>query len=75
MGFKSCSPIPEVVTKPTLIVMEPPSALLVPCPKPYKPVTTTGGVVDQLNATRGALKVCSAQVDGLRRWRDENKAK
>jgi len=53
--------------------MEPPSALLVPCPRPFKPVTTTGGIVDQLNATRGALRVCSAQVDGIRKWRDENR--
>lgn len=72
--FSACSTVPEIVTAPTVVVAEPPEALLIPCPKPYRPVTTTGGLVDQLTATRGALAVCSAQVDGIRRWRDEMRA-
>lgn len=72
--FSACSTVPEIVTAPTVVVAEPPEALLIPCPKPYRPVTTTGGIVDQLTATRGALAVCAAQVDGIRRWRDENRS-
>jgi hypothetical protein len=60
----------KVMQAPEVIVVEPPAAFLEPIRDPYKAVATTGGIVDQLVATRGTLQVCTAQVDGMRRWRD-----
>ena len=72
--FSGCSTAPKIVSRTEMVVAEPPAQLLLPCPKPYRPVTTTGGLVDQLTATRGALATCAAQVDGIRQWRDEGRA-
>jgi len=63
-----------VVTAPTVVVVTPSEALLAPCPNPYRASKTTGDMADQLTLTREALKICSAQVDGIRRWRDENRS-
>ncbi|RWQ35865.1 MAG: hypothetical protein EOS20_17495 [Mesorhizobium sp.] len=46
-----------------------PAALLKPCPaKQRKPLVTTGDIVNRLIYTEGALAVCAAKVDGVRKW-------
>lgn len=32
---------------------------------------TTADIVSRLTYTEGALAVCAAQIDGIRRWNDE----
>lgn len=66
-----CSTGPKPLSAPEMINQLPPQALLTPIPDPYRPVKTTGDLVIRLNATESALKVCTAQVGGVRSWRTE----
>lgn len=47
----------------------PPAAMLVPPRDPFRPVTTTGGIVDQLNAYKGAYGACVASLDAIGAWK------
>lgn len=71
MISSGCSTGPDVVVKPEIVPALPPLALLRPCPNPFRLIDTTGQLVEQLTATRGALKACAAQVDALAQWRAE----
>ena len=46
----------------------PPDALLAKVDDPYRPVTTTGEVIQALADYQGAFGVCTAQLDGVRNW-------
>lgn len=60
---------PQVVTATTIIRDEVPAALLRPCPpRQRKPLVTTADIVNRLTYTEGGLAICSAQVDGIRKW-------
>ena len=63
---------PEVITKTVVVKEKVPAALIKPCPPAYrKPITTTGGFVEQGDHNAAALATCSAQVDGIRAWDKE----
>jgi hypothetical protein len=74
MILGACSTVPNVVHETEIQVTVPPPALVRPCSRPYRVVTTTGELVARLTATEGALAVCAAQVDNLRQWREETLA-
>ena len=57
--------------RPEVVPALPPLVLVRPCPNPFRVIETTGQMVEQLTATRGALAACAAQVDALREWRVE----
>jgi hypothetical protein len=59
------------VQAPEVVPVLPPVALVAACPSGYRAVSTTGDIVKRLTATENALAVCSARVEGLRRWRAE----
>ncbi|WP_354344739.1 Rz1-like lysis system protein LysC [Phyllobacterium ifriqiyense] len=68
-----CSTTSREAYQATKVVeVYPPAALMAPCPKPYRPVKTTGDLVRRLNATESALSTCSAQVDVIRSWRSSS---
>lgn len=64
-----CSTAPKAHQAPQVIKQLPPLALLTAIPDPYRPVKTTGDIVNRLTATESALRVCTAQIDGVRAWR------
>ena len=60
---------PEVVVKTVVVKERIPAALIKPCPPPYrKPIETTGGFIERGDQNEAALATCSAQVDGIRAW-------
>lgn len=71
MLLAGCSTANQVVTRTVPVLETPPPALLRPCPKPYRAVTTINDLVENVTALRGALDKCAAQVDGVRKWRDD----
>lgn len=71
MIFAACSTTSEPVTTVQTVVEVPPVALVRPCSKPYRAVTTTGELVARLTAVEGALNVCAAQVAAIRQWRED----
>ncbi|SDP92617.1 hypothetical protein SAMN05428967_4487 [Phyllobacterium sp. YR620] len=66
-----CSTSPKAFQATKVVEVYPPAALMAPCPNPYREVNTTGDLVNRLTATEGALKTCSAQIDGIRAWRSD----
>lgn len=60
---------PEVITKTVVVKERVPAALLKPCPAPYhKPIERTGHFIERGDHNEDALATCSAQVDGIRVW-------
>jgi hypothetical protein len=64
----------ETIVAPRAVKVLPPAALTVPCPKPdRRPWRATRDIVGTATANEAALKVCSAQVDGIRSWSEGQK--
>ncbi|WP_432421275.1 Rz1-like lysis system protein LysC [Mesorhizobium huakuii] len=74
VAFCGCSTAHDVVVQQEFVPVTIPEALLAPIPPVYKPVTTTGGIVDQLTATRGSRAVCVAQLDGIRKYQADTQS-
>lgn len=71
LPISACS----LTSKPAVLVQHSvtkdrvPASLVKPCPKKQrKPLLTTNDVVNRLIYTEGALAVCAAQIEGIRKW-------
>ncbi len=63
----ACSP--KILTKPEVVRLDPPPALLRPCLlPPARTPATTGDVVDALLSWRQAARECEAQHRALVEW-------
>lgn len=71
----SCAAVkPAVVVRPELVKAQVPAALTVPCPAPdRRQWRTTRDIIATADADAAALRVCSAQVDGMRAWSEGQK--
>lgn len=67
----ACSTSPQVVTATETVEVLVPAELLRVPPDPYRPVTTTADLVDQLRETRAAYRACAATVEQIAEWRAE----
>jgi hypothetical protein len=57
------------VAPPEIIKERVPAVLLRPCPPAWHgTIRTTGDFVERGDTNEAALKVCSAQVEGTRKW-------
>lgn len=60
---------PAVLVQHSIVKERVPAPLVKACPKKQrKPLKTTNDVVNRLIYTEGALAVCAAQIEGVRKW-------
>jgi len=62
---------PTVITNTVIRYEVAPPALLKDCPTVYVPWNTTGDIITENTAYKGALGICSAQIKGLQSWNKE----
>lgn len=72
IALSGCTTVkPPVVTNTIIRYEVAPASLVKDCPTVYVPWNTTGDIITENTAYRGALATCSAQIKGLQSWNNE----